>query len=68
VLDGIKTIDVFELARVDPRVPIETSVQTLGELFKGEKIGGISLSEVSAATIHKAHAVHPTSVVEIELN
>ncbi|KAK4167858.1 putative pyridoxal reductase protein [Cladorrhinum sp. PSN259] len=68
VLDGVKTIDVFELARVDPRVPIETSVQTLAELVQQGKIGGIGLSEVSAATIRKAHAVHPIAAVEIELS
>lgn len=61
VLGGIKTIDVFECARSDPNVPIETSV-------KEGKIGGIGLSEVGAHTIRKAHAVHPISAVEIELS
>ncbi|KAK0639387.1 hypothetical protein B0T16DRAFT_463070 [Cercophora newfieldiana] len=58
VLDGVKTIDVFELARVDPSVPIETSVKALGELVQQEKVGVIGLSEVSAVTIRKAHAMH----------
>ncbi|EMR63239.1 putative pyridoxal reductase protein [Eutypa lata UCREL1] len=68
VLGGIKTIDIFELARVDPKVPIETSIGTLAELVKEGKIGGIGLSEVSANTIRKAHAVHPITGVEIELS
>jgi pyridoxine 4-dehydrogenase len=68
VLAGTKTIDVFECARVDPDVPIETSVKALAELVKEGKIGGIGLSEVSAATIRKAHAVHPISAVEIEMS
>ena len=68
VLGGTKTIDVFECARVDPNVPIETSVKALAELVKEGKIGGIGLSEVSANTIRKAHAVYPISAIEIELS
>lgn len=68
LLDGTKTIDVFECSRVDPTVPIETSVKALAELVKEGKIGGIGLSEVGAKTIRKAHAVQPISAVEIELS
>ncbi|KAI0848529.1 Aldo/keto reductase [Daldinia vernicosa] len=68
VLGGTKTIDVFECARVDPKVPVETSIKALAELVKEGKIGGIGLSEVSANTIRKAYAVHPISAVEIELS
>ncbi|KAH7325643.1 putative aldo/keto reductase [Stachybotrys elegans] len=68
VLDGKKKIDIFECARVDPAVPVETSIQTLAELVQEGKIGGIGLSEVGASTIRKAHAVHPISAVEIELS
>lgn len=68
VLDGVKSIDVFEMARVDPDVPIETSITALAELVKEGKIGGIGLSEVSAATIRRAHAVHPIATVENELS
>ncbi|KAF2722628.1 putative aldo/keto reductase [Polychaeton citri CBS 116435] len=68
VLGGIKTIDIFECARVDPNTPIETSVQVLSELVKEGKIGAIGLSEVGARTIRKAHAIHPISVVEVELS
>ncbi|KAL9603482.1 MAG: hypothetical protein Q9219_001169 [cf. Caloplaca sp. 3 TL-2023] len=67
-LGGCKTIDVFECARADPNVPIETSVKALAELAKEGKIAGIGLSEVSANTIRKAHDIYPVSAVEIELS
>ncbi|KAJ7157444.1 NADP-dependent oxidoreductase domain-containing protein [Mycena filopes] len=65
---SIKSIDIFECGRVDPNVPIETTVQTLAELVKEGKIKGFGLSEASAATIRKAHAVHPIAAVEIEIS
>lgn len=68
VLAGTKSIDLFSCARVDPKVPIETSVATLVELIKEGKIGSYGLSEVNPATIRRAHAVHPVAAVEIELS
>ncbi|OQU97087.1 hypothetical protein CLAIMM_03085 isoform 1 [Cladophialophora immunda] len=68
VLAGTKKIDIFECARVDPKVPIEDQVRVLGKLVEEGKIGGIGLSEVKADTIRRAHAVHPISVVEVELS
>ena len=68
VLDGTKTIDIFEMARVDPNVEIEVSIETLGKLVKEGKIGAIGLSEVSAATIRRARKVHKIACVEIELS
>ena len=56
------------MARVDPDVPIETSVRALANLVTEGKIRGVGLSEVSAATIRKAHAVHPVAAVEVELS
>lgn len=56
------------MARVDPNVPIETSIQVLAELVAEGKIGGIGLSEVSAATIRRANAAHKITAVEIELS
>lgn len=56
------------MARVDPEVPIETSIKALAELVEEGKIGGVGLSEVSARTIRKAHAVHPIAMVENELS
>ncbi|RYP67732.1 hypothetical protein DL771_007065 [Monosporascus sp. 5C6A] len=68
VLGGTKTIDIFECARVDPKVPIEISIGTLVELVKEGKIGGIGLSEVGANTIRKAAAVHSIAAVEVEMS
>jgi pyridoxine 4-dehydrogenase len=68
VLDGTCFIDIFEPARVDPNTPIEETIKALGEYVKAGKIGGIGLSECSAATIRRAHAVHPLTVVEVEMS
>ena len=68
ILNGAKAIDVFEMARVDPNVPIEVSVQALAEIVNEGKIKGIGLSEVSAKTIRRAHAVYPIAAVEVELS
>ncbi|KAH6666096.1 NADP-dependent oxidoreductase domain-containing protein [Halenospora varia] len=65
---SIKPIDIFECARVDPKVPIETSIKALVELVKEGKIRGVGLSEANANTIRKAHAIYPISAVEIELS
>ncbi|KAL6246884.1 hypothetical protein RBB50_006191 [Rhinocladiella similis] len=68
VLDGKKKIDLFECSRVDRDVPIETTVQALADLVKEGKIGGISLSEVSANTIRRAAKVHKIWAVEVEVS
>jgi pyridoxine 4-dehydrogenase len=68
VLDGKKFLDLFECARVDPNVPIEDTVSYIAEYVKAGKVGGISLSEVGAKSIRKAHAVHPVSAVEVEFS
>jgi pyridoxine 4-dehydrogenase len=68
VLDGKKSLDLFECARVDPKTPIEDTVGYIAEYVKAGKLGGISLSEVGANTIRKAHAVHPIAAVEVEFS
>jgi len=68
VLDGKKFLDLFETGRVDLDVPIEDTISAIAEYVKAGKLGGISLSEVSAKTIRKAHAVHPISAVELEFS
>ncbi|KAH8745042.1 NADP-dependent oxidoreductase domain-containing protein [Hyaloscypha finlandica] len=67
VLDGVKSIDLFEPARIDPKVPVETSVKALVELVKAGKIGSYGLSKVNAQTIRRAHAVYPPAV-EVEFS
>ncbi|KUJ07934.1 Aldo/keto reductase [Mollisia scopiformis] len=68
ILDGKKSIDIFEYARVDKRVPIEETLKHLDEYVKAGKIGGIGLSEVSAATIERAVKVTKIAGVEVEVS
>jgi pyridoxine 4-dehydrogenase len=68
VLDGKKFLDMFEAARVDPNVPIETTIAAIDEYVKAGKIGGISISEVSAASIRRAAKVAKISAVEVEVS
>ncbi|KAL8819509.1 MAG: hypothetical protein Q9223_002073 [Gallowayella weberi] len=63
-----KTIDIFEPARLDPNVRLEETIGAIAEYVKEGKVGGIGLSEVDAATIKKAHAIHPIAAVEVELS
>ena len=59
-------IDVYYLHRWDKRVPVEDSVGMLATLVTEGKIRAIGLSEVSAATIRRAHGVHPVAAVQTE--
>jgi len=60
------TIDLYYLHRWDPRIPIEESVGALAALVRQGKIRAIGLSEVSAATLRRAHGVHPIAAVQSE--
>ncbi|RHW19233.1 aldo/keto reductase [Sphingomonas gilva] len=59
-------IDLLYLHRLDRRVPIEDSVGALVRAKEAGKIGAIGLSEMSAATIERAHAIHPIAAVQSE--
>jgi hypothetical protein len=59
-------IDLYYLHRWDKQAPIEDSVGGLAELVKAGKVRAIGLSEVSAATLRRAHAVHPITAVQTE--
>ena len=59
-------IDLYYLHRWDKKVPIEDSVGALSDLVRAGKIQTIGLSEVSASTLRKAHAVHPITAVQTE--
>ncbi|PCH38099.1 aldo/keto reductase [Wolfiporia cocos MD-104 SS10] len=67
-LRGTKKLDLFECARVDPKRPIEETIKTLAGLIKEGKFDHIGMSECSAATLRRAHAVHPVAAVEIEVS
>ncbi len=59
-------IDLYYLHRLDPNTPIEETVEAMAQLVKEGKVRYIGLSEVSAATIRKAHQVHPITAVQTE--
>ena len=59
-------IDLYYLHRLDKAVPVEESVGGLADLVKAGKVRAIGLSEVSGATIRRAHAVHPVAAVQNE--
>jgi aryl-alcohol dehydrogenase-like predicted oxidoreductase len=59
-------IDLYYLHRWDRKVPIEDSVGALADLVRAGKVRAIGLSEVSAATLRRAHAVHPISALQNE--
>lgn len=67
-LKRLKTdvIDLYYLHRWDKQVPVEESVGGLSDLVRAGKIQSIGLSEVSASTLRKAHAVHPIAAVQTE--
>ncbi|MEV0037907.1 aldo/keto reductase [Streptomyces sp. NPDC050804] len=62
------TIDLYYLHRVDPAVPIEETVGAMSELVEAGKVRHLGLSEAAAATIRRAHAVHPITAVQSELS
>ena len=67
-LTRLKTdvIDLFYLHRWDKLVPIEDSVGAMADLVQAGKVRALGLSEVSAQTLRKAHAVHPIAAVQSE--
>ncbi|HAT30862.1 MAG TPA: aldo/keto reductase [Janthinobacterium sp.] len=63
---GVEHIDIYRPARLDPAVPIEDTVGAIADLIKAGHVRHIGLSEVSAETLRRAHAVHPISDLQIE--
>ncbi len=63
---GVTTIDLYYQHRVDPDVPIEDTVGALADLVRAGKVRWIGLSEASAATLERAHRVHPVTALQSE--
>jgi aryl-alcohol dehydrogenase-like predicted oxidoreductase len=63
---GVDHIDVYYQHRVDPSTPIEETVGAMAELVAAGKVRHLGLSEASAETIRRAHAVHPIAAVQTE--
>ncbi|HSZ12489.1 MAG TPA: aldo/keto reductase [Solirubrobacteraceae bacterium] len=63
---GVDHIDLYYQHRVDPNTPIEETVGAMAELVAAGKVRQLGLSEASAETIRRAHAVHPITAVQTE--
>ena len=63
---GVDHIDLYYQHRVDPDTPIEETVGAMAELVADGKVRHLGLSEASAETIRRAHAVHPITAVQTE--
>ena len=63
---GVEVIDLYYLHRVDASVPIEETVGAMSELADQGKVRYIGLSEASASTLRRAHAVHPITALQTE--
>jgi aryl-alcohol dehydrogenase-like predicted oxidoreductase len=63
---GVEAIDLYYLHRVDPKVPIEDTVGAMARLVERGKVRQIGLSEAGAATLRRAHAVHPIAALQTE--
>lgn len=62
----VEHIDLYYMHRLDPKVPVEESVGALARAVEAGKIGAIGLSEMSAATLRRAHATHPIAAMQTE--
>lgn len=63
---GVEVIDLYYQHRVDPDTPIEDTVGAMADLVKAGKVRHLGLSEASAQTIARAHAVHPIAALQTE--
>lgn len=63
---GVDTLDLYYQHRIDPDVAIEETVGAMADLIKQGKVRYLGLSEASAATLERAHKVHPISALQSE--
>jgi len=63
---GVETIDLYYVHRLDPKVPVEETIGAMAELVKAGKVRHLGMSEVSSATLRRAHAVHPIAAIQNE--
>jgi aryl-alcohol dehydrogenase-like predicted oxidoreductase len=63
---GTDYIDLYQPARLDPRVPIEETVGAIAEMIQAGYVRYLGLSEMGAETIRRAHAVHRVTALQIE--
>ncbi len=63
---GVDVIDLYYQHRVDPKVPIEETVGAMAKLVEQGKVRTLGLSEAAAATVRRAHKVHPITALQTE--
>jgi aryl-alcohol dehydrogenase-like predicted oxidoreductase len=63
---GTDYIDLYYLHRIDPEVPLDETVDAMAELVSRGKVRYLGLSEVSSASLRKAHAIHPITALQSE--
>src|ERR1700683_1976522 len=63
---GTEYVDLYQPARLDPRVPIEDTVGAVAEMIQAGYVRYLGLSEMGVDTIRRAHAVYPVSALQIE--
>ena len=63
---GVDTVDLLYVHRIDASVPIEETIGAIVPFIKAGRVRHIGLSEMSADTVRRAHAVHPISAVQVE--
>jgi aryl-alcohol dehydrogenase-like predicted oxidoreductase len=63
---GVDVIDLYYQHRVDPETPIEETVGAMSALVREGKVRWLGLSEAAAATLRRAHAVHPIAALQTE--
>jgi aryl-alcohol dehydrogenase-like predicted oxidoreductase len=63
---GTDYVDLYQPARLDPKVPIEETAGAIAELIQAGYVRHLGLSEMGPETIRRAHAVHPVSALQIE--
>lgn len=63
---GTDYVDLYQPSRVDPTVPIEDTIGAIADMVKAGYVRHIGISEASAKTVRRAHAVHPIAALQIE--
>jgi aryl-alcohol dehydrogenase-like predicted oxidoreductase len=63
---GTDYLDLYQPSRLDPSVPIEETLGAIAELVEAGYVRHVGVSEMSAATVRRAHAVHPIAALETE--
>lgn len=62
---GTDYVDLYQPCRIDPHIPVEDTIGAVADMVKAGYVKSVGISEVDGATLRKANAVHPISLVEV---